>query len=126
MRGRIKLGKIGETMTAQYLEKKGHIILETNWRVGHLEVDLITLYNNGLHFVEVKSINVAKVDYNLQDKVGFLKQQRIAKAAQKFILTYKKGKYSNLEIMFDVATVLFDKGKVELEYFEQAYIPTFF
>ena len=39
----LEFGKIGEQMTAKYLTDKGYIILEHNYRRGHLEIDLIAL-----------------------------------------------------------------------------------
>ena len=48
-------GKKGEQMAADYLRSKGYQILETNWRMGHLEVDIIAIGNNMLVFVEVKT-----------------------------------------------------------------------
>jgi putative endonuclease len=54
MRGHIDLGKKGEDQAAEWLERKGHEILDRNWRYGRYELDLITLEGNTLHFIEVK------------------------------------------------------------------------
>ena len=35
------IGIIGEEEAAKILEQKGFKVLERNWRMGHLEVDLI-------------------------------------------------------------------------------------
>ena len=49
------LGKKGEDIACRLLEEKGHTILERNWRSGHLEIDIISLDQDGIHFVEVKA-----------------------------------------------------------------------
>ncbi|MBQ2170472.1 MAG: YraN family protein, partial [Paludibacteraceae bacterium] len=35
------IGILGESEAAQILERKGFKVLEKNWRMGHLEIDLI-------------------------------------------------------------------------------------
>ena len=55
MRGRGALGKHGEDDVCQFLIERGHTILDRNWRSGHLEIDIVTLAPDGIHFVEVKS-----------------------------------------------------------------------
>ena len=51
----LEFGKLGEQMTAKYLTDRGYIILEHNYRRGHLEIDLIALDGDELVIVEVKS-----------------------------------------------------------------------
>ena len=46
---------IGETEAAKMLEAKGFRIVERNWRMGHLEVDLIAESKNEIVFAEVKA-----------------------------------------------------------------------
>ena len=52
---RQKLGERGENVACRYLESMGHTILERNWRNGHLEIDIISVDPEGIHFVEVKA-----------------------------------------------------------------------
>lgn len=52
MKGKNALGRHGEDETCQYLIDHGHTILERNWRYGHLEIDIISLAGDGIHFVE--------------------------------------------------------------------------
>ena len=106
------LGKKGEDIACRLLEEKGHTILERNWRSGHLEIDIISLDQDGIHFVEVKARQRNK-------------QQKIAKAAVRFLKTGKGIPYGNLECMFDVVAVTFEDGKAKTEWFPQAYIPIY-
>ncbi|RYY63279.1 MAG: hypothetical protein EOO12_12670 [Chitinophagaceae bacterium] len=47
-------GKNAEVLAASWLERSGYRILDTNWRYGHLEIDVIALKDGIPHFVEVK------------------------------------------------------------------------
>jgi putative endonuclease len=49
------LGKIGEEEACRYLIRKGYTLLERNWRVGHLELDIIAECYGEIIFVEVKT-----------------------------------------------------------------------
>ena len=49
------LGAAGEQYVYEYLITQGFIVRETNWRMGHLEVDIIAERNGTFHFVEVKT-----------------------------------------------------------------------
>ena len=50
-----QIGRHGEDLVCRFLMESGHCILERNFRCGHLEIDIITLDRNGIHFVEVKT-----------------------------------------------------------------------
>jgi putative endonuclease len=48
-------GAYGERIAALYLSLAGYRILETNYRSGHLEIDLVADKSDCLAFVEVKT-----------------------------------------------------------------------
>ena len=48
-------GKKGEEKAATYLQRCGYEVLEKNWRLGHLELDLICRQGEVLVVVEVKT-----------------------------------------------------------------------
>ena len=50
-----EIGNIGEQLAKKYLESKDIEILETNWRFGRAEIDIIAKSNEILVFVEVKT-----------------------------------------------------------------------
>ena len=56
-----KIGRRGEDIVCDYLVDRGHTILERNWRWGHLEIDIISINNIGIHFVEVKSLSLIHI-----------------------------------------------------------------
>jgi putative endonuclease len=50
-----KIGKKGESLAAQYLERQGFTIIERNAHIGHKEIDLIAEDKGTLVFIEVKT-----------------------------------------------------------------------
>lgn len=102
----------------------GHTVLERNWRSGHLEIDIITLAADGIHFVEVKS-RVAPVQGKPEDAVNVAKQRKIASAAGRYLATKGNETGADLEVWFDVSAVTFDGGKTDLKYFPAAFVPIY-
>ena len=49
------LGKLGEELAVDFLEKNGYEILETNWVFDKAEIDVIAQKNGILAVVEVKT-----------------------------------------------------------------------
>lgn len=121
-KGKKELGRQGETLACEYLRSHGHIVLERNWRSGHLEVDIISRAADGLHFVEVKSL-VEPASDAPEHKVDRIKQNRLSAAALQYLNTDHAG---SEEVFFDIVTVLFDGSSARLEYFPQAWIPVYF
>lgn len=52
---RRSLGRYGESLAAVFLEKKGYLILERNYRTPYGEIDLVALRKEVITFVEVKT-----------------------------------------------------------------------
>lgn len=118
------MGRHGEDETCQYLIAHGHTILERNWRYGHLEIDIISLAGDGIHFVEVKS-RTAPVQGEPQEAVTASKQRHIASAAGKYMSMKQKYLGRDLEVWFDVAAITYDGARVEFRYFPAAYVPIY-
>lgn len=121
---RQELGRIGEDLACRHLESMGHRILARNWRSGHLEIDIISLGEDGIHFVEVKTRR-RNVQAAPQDNVGHKKQARITKAALSFLNSREGVPYGSHECSFDVAAITFEGDKAQLEWIPQAYIPIY-
>jgi putative endonuclease len=52
---RKRVGRWGEEIASEFLEKSGHIILERNFNTPYGEIDIITLFKEQIVFVEVKT-----------------------------------------------------------------------
>ena len=118
---RKRLGDLGEDLACRHLEQLGHKVLARNWRWSHLEVDLITMGAGGLHFVEVKS-RTAPVSAAPEENVTFRKQKRLTAAALAYL---NAGHFGDLDVFFDIVTVVFDGGKTDITYYKQAFIPVY-
>ena len=114
-----ELGKLGENLAINYLISEGYQILERNWRSGHKEIDIIALTGNTLVAVEVKT---RKSDhYGEPDiAVGVMKQHMLIWAAD----AYVRYKNLNVEIRFDIISIVITNTDTHLEHIEDAFIPT--
>ena len=104
----------GEEIVKLHYQKKGFEILESNYRYGRAEIDLIVLdREKRLVFVEVKMRN--RRDYGEPETfVSDAQQQRIKEAAEEYIFGINWQK----DIRFDIACVD-TEGKIEL--FQDAF-----
>lgn len=95
------LGKEGEDRAAQFLVKRGHRILERNYRTRSGEIDLITLHEGTVVFVEVKT-RTSDAYGAPELAVNAQKQGRMIKAALGYI-KYKK--LYQVPCRFDVVSI---------------------
>lgn len=116
-----RIGEAGEQMACDFLQSRGHQILDRNWRSGHLELDIVSEGPDGLHFVEVKA-RTAPVTSSVTDQVNPIKQKRISAAALQYL---NKKHLIGQEVFFDIVTVLFDGNATKVRYFPQAWIPMY-
>ncbi len=71
-------------MACEYLERKGWVILERNFRCKASEIDIVALGESHLCFVEVKYRN--RTDYGMpRDAVRKAKQRRLIMAAMLYM-----------------------------------------
>ena len=111
-------------MVCDFLQSRGHAILERNWRSGHLEIDIISFNEEGIHFIEVKTRRLS-IQAPPQDNVDRTKQRKIVRAAQGYLRTHKGLPYADMECFFDVVAVTFRGDEYQTEWFPQAYIPLY-
>lgn len=116
-----KIGQNGEEIACDFLLSRGHQILDRNWRSGHLELDIVSEDQEGLHFVEVKA-RTAPVTSAVSDQVNLIKQKRISAAALQYL---NKKHLVGQEVFFDIVSVLFDGQETVVRYFPQAWIPLY-
>ena len=83
-----EIGKIGEDAAANLLIKKGYNILERNYHIGHLEINIIALKDKTIVFVEVKT---RAVNYLVlpQESVNYRKRIFIINAANGYIRHFR-------------------------------------
>lgn len=116
------IGIIGEEEAAKILQTKGFRIVERNWRMGHLEVDLIAENKNEIVFVEVKARTTTFGSKMPEEYVDEIKKRRIIAAANAYI------KYRRIEKTprFDIIGILVSTLNNEITYrnhIENAFQP---
>ncbi|MBO4466911.1 MAG: YraN family protein [Bacteroidales bacterium] len=116
-----KIGNKGEQMACDFLETRGHHILDRNWRGGHLEIDIVSEAPDGVHFIEVKA-RTAPVLAPLDRQVPPVKQKRICAAAQRYLHVHRM---NGKEVYFDVVSVTFEGVQTMVKYYPQAWIPMY-
>lgn len=115
------LGKWGEDVAAKYLEDKGYVIFDRDWKTGNRDLDIVARSEDSmwLVFVEVKT----RQSHDLsepEESVDVRKQRNLAIAAN----VYVKSHTVPPGIRFDIVTVIgTPSGKVQVAHIEDAFNP---
>ena len=113
-----ELGKRGEELAADYLREKGYRILETNWRFGRNELDLIAKDRDTLVVVEVKTRRKNTIS-EPEMAVNREKQRSIIRSANAFVKIRKW----NIEVRFDIISILISEETEEINHIPDAFYP---
>ncbi len=101
------MGRQGENLAGQYLQKSGYRIIEQNFRVKCGEIDIIAMDNEYLVFIEVKTRSSTKFG-KPAEAVNYYKKQQIIKTAMVYM---SQKKMQEVPVRFDVVAVMMEKGK---------------
>jgi len=110
---RKEAGRIGEQIAADFLARKGFIVLERNYRKPWGEIDIIAEREGTIRFVEVKTLSrdflpdVSREndDYRPEEQVHPWKLKKIARTAELYMNSQKDSR----EYQIDVVGVFLDK-----------------
>ncbi|GGW47992.1 YraN family protein [Arenibacter certesii] len=111
-----EFGKQGEKLAEAYLIKKGYRIVHKNYRYLKAEIDIIARKNDILAVVEVKS---RSSDYwqDIADSITEKKIKLLVNAANQYVVS----RDLDIEVRFDIVTVLKDGTKFKIEHWENAF-----
>jgi putative endonuclease len=110
------LGKLGEELAVDFLEKNGYEILETNWTFQKAEVDIIAKKDAILAVIEVKTRS--SLDYGLpQDFVKPKKIQLLVKAINEYVTQND----IDVDVRFDIVAIHKENNEFILEHIEDAF-----
>nr|WP_315145127.1 YraN family protein [uncultured Flavobacterium sp.] len=110
------LGKLGEEMAVEFLQKNGYEILETNWTFQKAEVDIIAKKENILAIIEVKTRS--SLDFGLpQDFVKPKKIQLLVKAVNEYVISNDL----DIEVRFDIIAVHKEGKTFAIEHLMDAF-----
>ena len=103
---------MGEDKAVAYLEEKGYVVLDRNWRLKHRELDIVCLKDEWLVVVEVKTRLVP--EERPGELLNLKKRENIRRAAD----AYVRAKGIRSEVRFDL--VLVTGESLEIEHMEDA------
>ena len=111
-----ELGKLGEELAVDFLQKNGYEILETNWVFQKAEIDIIAQKDNMLVAVEVKTRS--SIDFGLpQDFVKQKKIQLLVKAINEYVVSNDL----DVEVQFDIIAINKEEKDFNIEHIKNAF-----
>ena len=115
------LGKWGEAEASQYLETKGYVILDRDWRFGKRDLDIVALTEDGCTMVVVEVKTRGSDDMKApEEAVDIHKMRNLAMAAN----AYVKGHLVAQELRFDIISIVGSPSKIErLDHLMDAFNP---
>lgn len=121
MPGKQTIGRKGEQIAREFLERSGYRIEATNWRFSRAEIDVVAKKGEVLVFVEVKTrTSVSKLFGRPEDAVGYHKIKHLSEAAA----AYMRETNHQWAIRFDIIGVLMpSSGDVEIRHFTDVFFP---
>lgn len=111
-----ELGKLGEELAVEYLQKEGYEILETNWVFQKAEIDIIAKKAETIAVIEVKTRS--SIDFGLpQDFVNPKKIQLLVKAINEYIISNDL----DAEVRFDIISIQKIEKNFKIEHLIDAF-----
>ena len=111
-----ELGKKGEELALELLEKKGYFIRDKNWRYQKAEVDIIAQQGDILAVVEVKT----RSSTDFGDPQDFVNPKKI-KLLVTAIDEYVNSKDLDVEVRFDIIAIVKEGARFNIEHIEDAF-----
>ena len=111
-------GEKGEELALKFLLDKGLVLLHSNWRSSHQEVDLVMRQGNVLVIVEVKTRLTN--DFGFPEKaVNKSKQKALVKAANAYLEEFNL----DLGVRFDIVSLTRIQNNWDIHHIEDAFYP---
>jgi putative endonuclease len=112
----IKFGKEGEKAALDFIAEKGYTVLDVNYKLHPLEVDIIARDGEMVVFIEVKTRQTDQYGHPVEFITG-KKEQNMIRVADYYLQHTLPGK----EGRFDVITLYKKDGAFLLEHFVNAF-----
>lgn len=115
------LGAAGEQFAYEFLIKEGFIVRERNWKMNHLEVDIIAERGGTFHFVEVKTRS-QKTGYDPRRAIDHQKQNNLINASRAYCRMCRR---MDVGVQYDVIIIYGTPGNFQMEYMPRYFrMPT--
>ena len=114
------LGSQGEQLACEFLIKQGFIVREMNWRLNHLEIDIVAQRpgENLLHIVEVKT-RTSDEHYDPMSAINRKKILNLVNAANGYVHHYQL----RMGIQYDVILIVGRPENAKITYIPRAVQP---
>lgn len=111
-------GHWGEDAATEFLVVKGYDIIERNWRLEHLEIDIIARHRQRIVFVEVKTRTSAE---NADPRLIITKKKlnNMVRAANAYMNCFN----ANFDAQFDIIIITGTKDDYQIEHLPDAFYP---
>ena len=115
------LGRVGERLAREHLERLGYLVVASNYRTRFGEIDLIVCDDTSIVFIEVKTRRVGGLESSVQ-AVSPEKRRRVRRMAAAWLVEATDRPHSR-ELRFDVVGVTVDRHSrlVRLDHIEAAF-----
>lgn len=114
-----ELGEEGEKIAQEHLLSLGYKILETNWRKGKMEVDIIAQQQDYLVLIEVKTRSSDQFGHP-EAFVDGKKQMMMAEAAENYI--YDK-QLTDINVRYDILSLVISSNHCSVLHIQDAFYP---
>ncbi|MCS7073790.1 MAG: YraN family protein [Bacteroidia bacterium] len=112
------IGLWGETIATEYLESRGYIIFDKNYRFGKGEIDIVAFIPHEIVFVEVKTRSNTQFDYP-ERAITPTKKQLLIQTAEAYL--YER-KLETVPARFDVISIGLDNPQnPDIQHFVDAF-----
>lgn len=115
---KFNLGKQGESIAKDFYLKNNFKIRDTNWRFGHLEIDIIAEDDSTIIFCEVKTRS-STVMGTPEQFVTRQKQLNLIRAANAYIIRSALQK----EVRFDIISIVQKESSFDIHHIPAAFSP---
>ena len=112
------IGKKGEEIAVNFLKNKGYRILDTNWRLGRNEIDIIAMDGRFIVIAEVKTRQSNQFG-EPEIAVTREKQKALIRSAN----AYVRLKRLDHEVRFDIISILLTKDGEHVNHIADAFYP---
>lgn len=113
------IGALGEKLALNYLKKQGYRIIQTNFKCGFGEIDIIAYHKKTISFIEVKARSTDQFG-RPEEAVTRAKQQRQKRIAQYYI--YKKKIPPEIPCRFDIVSIRLTNEEPQINLIQNAFI----
>jgi len=114
------VGRRAEAAVVEFLERQGYQIVDTNLRLGHLEIDIVARQATTIVVVEVRTRGAGAWTTGF-GSMDAKKRARIRRAGERLWQRRYRNDRSVERMRFDAASVTFDGGEPSVDYVVAAF-----